>query len=696
MADFLLEILSEEIPARMQQDAALQLETSITDFFKQQYLSFGKTKTYVTPRRLTIIAFDVQQLQDDIKIEKRGPQVGAPMQALQGFMKANGLDNIDQAEIRNIKGKDYYFAALEKKGQSTTDLLQQHLPTLLTNFAWPKSMRFLEVGNTTRWVRPIRNILCVFGSDVVSFTFGGVKSNNLVHGHRFMAPEGEVLRSISEYEKQLFESMVLADRDLRKQSIAKATTELAEANQMALNLDENLLNEVTGLVEWPTAILGHIDQEFMEIPEEVLITALKEHQKYFTLNAQNGVLAPNFITISNMVTDEPDIIRHGNERVLRARLYDAKFFWDQDRKTSLNDKLPALKSMIFQQNLGSQYDRALRFADLAKIIAPFVGADGEKAYQAAKIAKADLVSSMVFEFPEVQGIMGKYYALHDGYDEDIALAIEQHYQPAGVNDNVPNAPLSISLALSDKLDALVGFWAIGKKPTGSGDPFSLRRAALGIIRLLKDNNLNIPLSQLIALAIENWKSSGLLTDEQLQNVADDLAAFFSDRMKVALKDQGFKANIGSSLLQNQDIKNPNFTPTLIWKRAEALQAFLSSSDGENLLAGIKRAGNIVAAEEKQQQCKFDHNVDETLFEQDAEKTLFTAIKQVQHAIDNALKTHDFTAAMQAVSTLRSPIDQFLDDVLVNIDNEAIKHNRLRLLANIPSSLVDIADFSQLT
>ncbi len=696
MTDFLLEIVSEEIPARMQQGAARQLEAIITEFFKQQNLSFGQTKTYVTPRRLAIIATDVQQLQDDVKIEKRGPQLGAPEQALQGFIKANGFDHIDQAEVRAIKGKDYYFAVLEKKGQPTSDLLRQHLPALLANFAWPKSMRFLAAGDMTRWVRPIRNILCMLANDTICFEFGGVKSNNLVYGHRFMAPEKEELRSIAEYEQQLFENMVLADRNLRKQSIIKAMTEIAEANQMVLNLDENLLEEVTGLVEWPMAILGHIDQEFMEIPEEVLITALKEHQKYFTLNSQDGKLAPNFITISNMVTEKPDIIRHGNERVLRARLYDAKFFWDQDRKTSLNDKLPALKSMIFQQSLGSQYDRALRLADLAKTIAPLVSADGEKAYKAAKIAKADLVSSMVFEFPEVQGIMGKYYALHDGYDEDIALAIEQHYQPAGAGDHVPNAPLSITLALSDKLDALVGFWAIGKKPTGSGDPFSLRRAALGVIRLLNNNDLALPLNDLLVLASKNWKASGLLTDAQLSGVADDLAEFFSDRMKIALKDQGFHANIGASLLQNQDIRHPNFTPALIWKRAEALQAFLSSSDGENLLAGLKRAGNIVAAEEKQQQCQFDQHVDEALLQETAEKTLFTAIKQAQSAIDDALRQHDFVRAMQAVSNLRAPIDQFLDDVLVNIDDEAIKRNRLCLLANIPSSLTEIADFSQLT
>lgn len=696
MADFLLEILSEEIPARMQKDAAEQLEAMVREFFKAQNLSYGQTKTYVTPRRLTIVAFDVQELQEDIKTEKRGPQTSAPEQALQGFIKANDLSDIDQAEIRNIKGKDYYFTVMEQKGQPTSTLLQQHLPKLLAGFAWPKSMRFLEAGSTVRWVRPIRNILCVFGSDTISFEFGGVSSNNLVYGHRFMSPEAEELRSISEYEKQLFENMVLADRDLRRQAIVKAMTEIAEANHIILNLDDGLLEEVTGLVEWPTAILGHIDQEFMEIPEEVLITALKEHQKYFTLNTKNNKLAPNFITISNMVTEEPDIIRHGNERVLRARLYDAKFFWDQDRKSSLNDKLPALKSMIFQQSLGSQYDRALRFADLAKTIAPLVGADSEKAYIAAKIAKADLVSSMVFEFPEVQGIMGKYYALHDGYDEDVALAIEQHYQPAGVGDNIPNQPLSVALALSDKLDALVGFWAIGKKPTGSGDPFSLRRAALGIIHLLNNNDLYIPLNDLIMHSIQNWKASGLLTDAQLQNVADDLAEFFSDRMKVAIKDQGFNANIGASLLEKQDRKHPNFTPALIWKRAEALQEFLSSSDGENLLAGIKRAGNIIAAEEKQQQCKFDQHVDQALFQEAAETTLFTAIKQAQTAIDHALKDHDFTAAMKAVSTLRTPIDQFLDNVLVNIDNDAVKRNRLCLLANIPSSLADIADFSQLT
>lgn len=695
MADLLLEILSEEIPARMQRVAAADLKGLFTAALKDAKINFDDMQSFSTARRLSLHISGLPTEQAPLKEEKRGPQLGAPQQALEGFMKANGLKDITQAVQKEVKGKSYYFAITETEGQKLADFWHKQIPEILKSFPWPKSMRFLEEGNHTKWVRPIRNILCLFNGQVVPFTFAGCTANNQTFGHRFMAPEPFAVSDVAVYEKGLFEVMVVANRETRKVAIKKALADICTANELSLNEDEKLLEEVTGLVEWPHIILGSIDSEFMELPQEVLVDTLRDHQKYFTVNDKNGRLAPYFITLSNMVTETPEIIRAGNERVLRARLYDAKFFWDQDRKKPLITRLDDLKSMLFQAELGNQYDRSQRLSQLA---ADYAGAEfKEKAQRAGLLCKCDLMTGMVFEIPEVQGVMGRYYAIHDGEDKEVADAIEQHYKPSGLADDVPVAPVSVALALADKLDALVGFWAIGKKPTGSGDPFALRRSALGVMRLLSHNHLKTPLKELMDKAISNWQKSGLLSADQLVNVCDELLGFFSERLKVSLKDAGYHAQIAASLLDSEkmDKASSHFTPLLIEQRAKALQSFFDTADGHNLLAGLKRAGNIVAAEEIKSKKSFNKAVDAQLFSEQAEGELYEALKLSQNNIIPALADYNFTAAMEEVAKLRGPVDKFLDEVMVNHEDEAIRENRLNLLASLSASLNDIADFSQL-
>lgn len=693
MADLLLEILSEEIPARMQRQASGDLERLICAKLKEANIVFGDIQNFSTPRRLAIHITGLPQKQESRTEERRGPQVGAPEQALAGFMKANGLSDISKAEQREIKGKSYYFAVQEIKGQKTADFLKIELPEILKNFPWQKSMRFLGEGDNTKWVRPIRSILCLFDDEVVDFEFGGCIAGNQTYGHRFMAPEPFMISDVEAYEKGLFEAMVIANRDVRKASIERALDEICEVNGLILNKDAGLLEEVTGLVEWPHIIMGGIDNAFMELPAEVLIDTLKDNQKYFTLNDKQGKLAPYFITIANMVTMEPEIIRAGNERVLRARLYDAKFFWDQDRKRSLYSRLDELKSMLFQAELGTQYARSLRISDLGAKYAAILGADVAQVKRAGLLSKADLVTGMVFEIPAVQGIMGRYYALNDGEDAAVAQAIEDHYKPAGIHDDCPMDKVSVALALADKFDALVGFWAIGKKPTGSGDPFALRRAALGIIRLLTTQKQTTDLADYIELSVQNWKISNLLTTEQLKDVKTELLSFFAERMRVTLKDIGYDANIGISILSDNAT---NFTPYLIEERAKALQSFLETDDGKNMLAGLKRAGNIVLAEEKKRKQSFGLAVNMGLLVEDAEKNLYKALEQARANITPALAKQDYTGAMAEVAKLRTPIDSFLDNVMVNVEDDALRNNRLNLLANIGDSLKEVADFSKLS
>ncbi len=695
MADLLLEILSEEIPARMQKQAASDLERLFTDCLKKEKISFKSSQTFSTPRRLALHISGLPLEQQAQTEEKRGPQVGAPEPALQGFMKANGLKDISEALQKEVKGKNYYFAVSVSESLKIADFWAMHIPEILKNFPWPKSMRFLEKGNTTKWVRPVRNILCLFNGHIVDFEFGGSKANNQTFGHRFMDPEAFEVMDVDNYEKSLFEAMVVANRETRKASIERALWEVCKANDLTVNENDKLLEEVTGLVEWPHIILGTIDAEFMELPEEVLVDTLRDHQKYFTVNDKSGQLAPYFITISNMVTEEPKVICAGNERVLRARLYDAKFFWDQDRKNTLFSRLDDLKSMLFQTELGSQYDRSQRLSKLASAYTD--EKYKEQAERAGLLCKCDLVTGMVFEIPEVQGVMGRYYALHDGEEAEVAIAIEEHYKPSGLSDNVPSAPISVALALADKLDALVGFWAIGKKPTGSGDPFALRRSALGVIRLLSRNKLIYPFKELINKAVMNWQKTGLLSEPQLAQVSDELLSFFSERMKVVLKEQGYHAQIGISLLDSSmmDKSSSNFTPLLIERRAQALQSFLDTKEGYNLLAGLKRAGNIVSSEEDKLGQPFKGRVQTALFTEKAEENLYEALNEAKKQIIPALKVHDFTAAMEEASKLRDVVDAFLDQVMVNVDDKKIRENRLNLLASLTTSLNDIADFSEL-
>ncbi len=696
MPDLLLELFSEEIPARMQAKAADDLRRMVTDRLVAEGLVYEGAKAFATPRRLALTVHGIPARQPDLKEERAGPRVGGPEAAIQGFLKATGLSSLSEAKIQSDKKGERYIALIEKPGRPAIDVLAEILPVIIRTFPWPKSMRWgarsAKPGSLV-WVRPLHAIIATFGletedPDVVKFSVDGIEAGQTTWGHRFMAPAPISVRRFEDYEEKLLAAKVVLDPERRKDVILTDAKQLAFAQGFELVEDQALLDEVAGLVEWPVVMMGTFEPEYLAIPDEVIRATIRNNMKCFVVNdPKTGKLTNKFILTANIeASDGGKTIVAGNERVIRARLSDAKFFYDTDLKTKLEDRLPKFDHIVFHEKLGTQGERIKRIELLAAEIAPLVGADVEKTGRAAKLAKADLLTEVVGEFPELQGLMGKYYALAQGEDASVAAASEEHYKPQGPNDRVPTDNVSIAVALADKIDTLVGFWAIDEKPTGSKDPYALRRAALGVIRLVVENKLRLPIQKAAKSAITGSSVKG-----DFAKLPAGLLSFFADRLKVQLRDRGAR----------HDLVDAVFSPggqddlLLVVRRVEALGKFLDTDDGKNLLAGTKRASNILAIEEKKDKRAFDGAPDPKLYSLNEEKALAKAIGEVKTEAGVAVAKENFAAAMSAMAKLRPAVDAFFDKVKVNDDKPEVRENRLKLLNEIRSATRAVADFSKI-
>jgi glycyl-tRNA synthetase beta chain len=690
MPDLLIELFSEEIPARMQPRAAEDLRKLVTDKLVEAGLVYQGAKAFATPRRLALTVQGVPARQPDVKDERKGPRVDANEKAIAGFLKAAGLSSIKDAKIeKDPKKGDFYVAVIEKKGRAAIEVISDIVPDVVRTFPWPKSMRWGEASTkpgALGWVRPLHSIVATFGPetedpDIVPFKVDGIAAGNETRGHRFLAPGAFKVRHFDDYVAKLAQAKVVLDSERRKEIILADARNLTFAQGFELVEDEGLLTEVAGLVEWPVVLMGTFDQAFLTIPPEVIRATIRNNQKCFVLrDPQGGKLVNKFILVANTeAADGGKAIVAGNERVIRARLSDAKFFYETDLKTRLEDRLPKFEQIVFHEKLGTQAQRIARTERLAAELAPIVGADVEKAKRAARLAKTDLLTEVVGEFPEVQGLMGKYYAQAQGEDAAVARAIEEHYKPLGPTDRVPTDPVSIAVALADKLDILVSFWAINEKPTGSKDPYALRRAALGVIRIVLDNQLRLNLRRHI------------VTGAGRERASDDLLAFFADRLKVQLREQGARHDLVDAVfaLEGQD------DLLLVVRRVEALGKFLDTEDGKNLLAGYKRATNIIRIEEKKDAREYVGKPDPSLYRQDEERALAKAIDAAKAEAAAAVAREDFSSAMSAMAKLRPHVDAFFDKVTVNVEDKPIRENRLRLLNEIREATRTVADFSRI-
>ena len=689
MPDLLLEFFSEEIPARMQARAAEDLKKLVTDKLVGAGLTYEGATAFATPRRLALAVAGIPVRQPDVKEERKGPRVDANEKAIAGFLKAAGLASVEQAKIeKDPKKGDFYVAVIEKAGRPSVDVIGEIVPEVTTAFPWPKAMRWGEASarpGALNWVRPLHSIIATFGPEteepeIVKFEVGGIASGDVTHGHRFLAPDAIKVKRFDDYMAKLEKANVVVDPARRAQMILTDAKNLAFAQGFELVQDEGLLAEAAGLVEWPVVLMGSFDAAFLSIPEEVIRATIRNNQKCFVVRDQNTTkLANKFILVSNIeATDGGKAIIAGNERVIRARLSDAKFFYETDLKTRLEDRLPKFEHIVFHEKLGTQAERINRIVALAGHLAPVVNADVALAERAAWLCKADLQTEVVGEFPEVQGLMGRYYAEAQGEDEAVAHAIEDHYKPKGPDDLVPAEPVSVAVALADKIDILTGFWAIDEKPTGSKDPYALRRAALGVIRLVLDNKIRMPLLPVFAKARADADGR-------------DLLSFFGDRLKVQLREQGARHDLVDAVfaLEGQD------DLVLIVRRIEALAKFLETDDGKNLLAGVKRATNILRIEEKKDKLEYTEAPDTALLQQAEEKELAAAIGVAKLEADLAIVREDFAAAMTAMAKLRPRVDAFFDKVTVNVDDVVLRANRLRLLNEIRVTTRAVADFSKI-
>ena len=697
MPDLLLELLSEEIPARMQARAADDLRRMVSERLVAAGLAYEGAKAFVTPRRLALSVHGVPARQPDIKEEKKGPRVGAPENAIAGFLKAAGLRSIKEAKVQPDKKGDFYVAVMDKPGRPAIDVIAEMIPEVVRTFPWPKSMRW--GSGRFNWVRPLHSIAATFGPEtedpeIVRFEVDGIKSGDETRGHRFMAPAPFTVRRFDDYIAKLEKAKVVLDPARRADTILADAKNLAFAQGFELVEDDGLLAEVAGLVEWPVTLIGTFDQAFLSIPDEVIRATIRNNQKCFVLrDPQTARLVNKFILVANEeAIDGGKAIVAGNERVIRARLSDAKFFYETDLKTPLEDRLPKFEQIVFHEKLGTQAERIARITALAGQIAPVVDADRAKAERAAQLCKADLLTEVVGEFPELQGLMGRYYAEAQNEDEAVAHACEDHYRPKGPDDLVPADPISVSVALADKIDTLVGFWSIDEKPTGSKDPYALRRAALGAIRIILDNNLPIGLRSVV----ENHASKfypGLVKNEGRFKV-DDLMSFFEDRLTVQLRDQKARHDLVAAVLDNSSLVSGQLL-TLIVRRVEALGKFLDSDDGKNLLAGYKRATNIIRIEEKKDKREYTGTPDAKKYEVTEEKALAEAIDVAKKEASAAVAKEDFAAAMRAMAKLRPRVDAFFDKVTVNVDDKPLRENRLKLLNEIREATRSVADFSKI-
>jgi glycyl-tRNA synthetase beta chain len=719
MPDLLLELFSEEIPARMQARAADDLKRLVTDRLVESGLVYEGAKAFVTPRRLALLVRGIPAKQPDTREEKKGPRVGAPDGAIKGFLKATGLASIAEAKIeRDPKKGDFYVAVIERPGRAAYEVLCELLPVLIRSFPWPKSMRWGS-GRLT-WVRPLHAIVATFGPetedpDIIRMTVDGIAAGDTTRGHRFMAPKAFRVKHFDDYAAKLEKAKVILDPVRRQQMIVADAKNLAFAQGYELVEDEALLEEVAGLVEWPVVLMGSFDRSFLGIPPEVIRTTIRNNQKCFVLrDPATSRLVDKFILVANMeAEDGGKVIVAGNERVIRARLTDAKFFYDSDLAKRLETRLPKFKEIVFHEKLGTQWERVDRIERLAEHLAPRVNADIAKARRAARLAKADLLTEAVGEFPELQGVMGKYYAEAQGEDEAIAHACEDHYKPRGPDDLVPADPVSIAVALADKIDTLVGFWAIDEKPTGSKDPYGLRRAALGVIRLIVENQL-----RLNAVSIFDWHEQHIdqavarrarergqeaggdrvavsaqvsWSGKQVYKNSVELLSFFADRLKVQLREQGARHDLVDAVfsLEGQD----DFL--LIVRRVDALGKLLDTEDGKNLLVGYKRAANILRIEERKDGVGYSSAPDPQLYRQAEEWELAQAAGAAKAEAKTAVAREDFAAAMAAMAKLRPHVDAFFDRVTVNVEEAALRANRLKLLNEIRESTHTVADFSRI-
>ncbi len=732
MPELLIELFSEEIPARMQAKAAEDLRSLITNGLVDAGLTYEGAQAHATPRRLVLSVEGLNPKAADMREERKGPRTDAPKPAIDGFLKSTGL-KLDQLTVQDDKKGKFYIATIKKSGRATTDVVAELLPDVIRKFPWPKSMRW--GSGQLRWVRQLLSIVCTFDGEVVPFEIEGIPSGNTTLGHRFLSSKKIEVRRFEDYAQKLHKANVIVDAHVRAETIRAEAKNLAFAQGLEMIEDEGLLKEVAGLVEWPVVLMGEFDRNFLSVPPEVIVTTIKNNQKCFALRDKTGKLANRYLLVSNMVaTDGGKMIVAGNNKVIAARLSDAKFFWDQDRKTRLEDLLPKLDSITFHAKLGSQGERVERIEDLAGKVSKIIRADIEKTRLAARLAKADLVTGMVGEFPELQGLMGHYYALDLGIDAEVAEAIRDHYRPLGPSDTIPVSKVGQAVALADKIDTLVGFWEIDEKPTGSKDPYALRRAALGIIRIVVQSQLRISLGDIIARSwflvwsdrgnkaiqevynkikpvyryidadadslridvrsLADGPGAGLSHEEfhkRLDASVQDLLTFFADRLKVYLKDQGARHDLIDAVfsLGGQD------DLLMIVRRVEALSKFLESDDGKNLLSGVKRASNILKIEEKKDGRSFDGLPNAQLLIQGEERDLHRAVSAAEANARKAVEAEDFGAAMTAIAKLRGPVDAFFDKVTVNADDPSFRENRLKLLNRIRAATLAVADFSKI-
>jgi glycyl-tRNA synthetase beta chain len=718
MPQLLLELFSEEIPARMQADAARDLERMARERLKAAGFAPEAMRSFAGPRRLTLVVDDLPAAQADRSEERKGPRVGAPDAAIDGFLRSTGL-----AREQLVERDGVYFAQIARAGQTTADVIAEIVPEIVRQFPWPKSMKWGT--GSLRWVRPLQRILCVFDGHVVAFNIDGIEAENFTEGHRFMGSKRPfTVRAFDDYAAKLAADFVVLDPAERKARILTGAIAVARAKGLELVEDDGLLDEVAGLAEWPVPLLGDMDPDFLDLPAEVIRTSMRTHQKYFTVrDPATGALAPHFIAVANIEAhDGGHLIAAGNARVLSARLNDARFFWDEDRKVPLADRLERLRGVTFHAKLGTMYERVERIEALAREIAPLVGADPDTAARAARLAKADLATGMVGEFPELQGVMGRYYALDEGMAPEIADAIRDHYRPQGPSDAVPKSPISVAVALADKLDTLVGFFAIDERPTGSRDPFALRRAALGVIRIVLEGKVRFPFlvyslehegrffstvvgrvatrtaaREMVSarLSVEP-RPSGVLIDQAktgeitvstTPGKSQAIVDFLADRLKILLRDQGKRHDLVDAVfaLGDDDLVR-------IVARVDAIDAFLTTDDGANLLAGYKRATNILKAEEKKGALPAGP-AERLPNAPPEENVLINALASVAPRVEADLAAEDFTAAMRALAALRSPVDGFFEHVLVNDPDAATRDNRLRLLIQVRDLMGRVADFS---
>lgn len=718
MAELLLELFSEEIPARMQQRASEDLKKAFEQKLLDKAIEYSSIDAFVTPRRLTIAINGVVSELPDKVTEKKGPKVDAPEKAIEGFLRSNNL-TLEKLEKRSTPKGEFYFAVIEEKGGSVDEYLKDIVESSVHGLKWPKSM--LWGNHDFRWVRPLQTVCCIFDGKILPITVGGIEASDTTRGHRFLNDNELQVSNIADYKSKLKKANVLLDRDERIALIQNDAEKIAKKLGVSVYPDQGLLEEVAGLVEYPVVLSGKIDEQFMKLPKEVMISSMRSHQKYFSVVDEEDNLAPYFIFVSNMKTkdNEAQIIA-GNERVLRARLSDALFFWEQDQMTKLESRVEGLEKIIFHESLGTVKDKVDRIKAIAKLSSVWIPhASLLCVERAALLCKTDLNTLMVGEFADLQGVMGGYYARNDGENEDVVQAILSHYKPQGPSDTCPKDPVSIAVSLADKVDTLVGLFIIGEKPTGSKDPFALRRAALGVIRIILENNLSIPLKILFEKSIRLYpkrvfktqsnenlakkiikKAVPVLSKEEDKEqriavkqkaIISELLQFFAERLKVSLKEENVRHDLISAVF---DGGNEDDLLRLV-QRVRSLEHFVTSDDGVNLLAAYRRATNIVRIEEKKDGFSYSGKPNKELLTQKEEKTLYRALKVKADPIAKAVKNDDFETVMKELTDLREPIDNFFDQVTVNSENSEIRANRLKILSQIRTFLNDVANFDKI-